>query len=63
MGYMRHHAIIVTSWTGDALVPARQAALSIFPPDQVSGIVNGAMNGYASFFVGPDGSKEKLTRG
>jgi len=56
MGYMRYHAIIVSSWNDELLAKAHAVALSIFP--HVSNIVPHIKNGGGSFFVPPDGSKE-----
>lgn len=62
MGYMRHHAIVVTSWSraGDSgslptIEDAREAASGIFPA--VSEVLGSEVNGYGSFFIPPDGSK------
>lgn len=57
MGYMRHHAIIVTSWDDTKLKLAHIKALELFST-QVSIIVPSPINGYTSFFIAPDGSKE-----
>jgi len=59
MGYMRHHAIVVTSWNEEALNDAHKKAGSIFGPEQVTNILPDIMNGYRSFMIGPDGSKER----
>jgi len=56
MGYMRHHAIVVSSWNKPLLSEAHAYATSMFPA--ISEIVPSDINGYASFFVPPDGSKE-----
>ncbi len=56
MGYMRHHAIIVTGSHGNYLSRARKKAVSLFP--YVSPISKVSINGYQSFFIPPDGSKE-----
>lgn len=56
MGYMRHHAIVVTSGIGDFIEKAHAKAEYCFP--WVSPISPSAINGYQSFFVPPDGSKE-----
>lgn len=62
MGYMRHHAIIVTSWQSDLLEAARAEAVRIFESEGlgmlVSPVVPAAINGEGSFLVAPDGSKE-----
>ena len=54
---MRHHAIVVTSYEREALELAHETASDIFG-GAVSAIVDSPINGYASFFVPPDGSKE-----
>lgn len=56
MGYMQHHAIIVTAYN-DRIYPLHVKAIDIFG-DAVTEILPSAINGYRSFFVGPDGSKE-----
>jgi hypothetical protein len=56
MGYMRHHAIVVTSWSEAAIRQAHATASRIFP--WVSPLSPEVVNGYRSFFVPPDGSKE-----
>lgn len=63
MGYMRHHAIIVTSWENkhvrQAAVEAKKAcARNELRTGLVSNIRMSDMNGYGSFTVYPDGSKE-----
>jgi hypothetical protein len=68
MGYMRHHAIVVTGWES-AAVKAREAAYDIACDVEEMRVAQGpilhvtelsplAMNGYRSFLVCPDGSKE-----
>lgn len=56
MGYTKHHAIVVSSWDADLLKSARVAAVAL--DLCVSNSVDGTANGYASFLVAPDGSKE-----
>ena len=56
MGYMRHHAIVVTSWQDEAIEHAHRLASEVF--SWVSPISPSATNGNRSFFVPPDGSKE-----
>ena len=56
MGYMRHHAIIVTGWDVQTVNDAQAKARQVFP--QVSQILPGEVNTYYSFFIPPDGSKE-----
>ena len=57
MGYIRHHAIVVTSWDDSCIVDAHLKAIEIFG-ELVSCIVKSKINGYVSFFIAPDGSKE-----
>ena len=57
MGYMRHHALAVTSWHSEKLAEAHAEAARLFGT-LVTPIVGGAINNEASFFVAPDGSKE-----
>ena len=57
MGYMRHHTIIVCSWNEQLLASVHSEAVTIFDT-QVSNIVKSKMNGYYSFFIAPDGSRE-----
>lgn len=56
MGHIRHHAITVTSWNSDKIDLAYHKAIDIFP--WVSPPSPVATNGYISFFIPPDGSKE-----
>lgn len=56
MGYIRHHAIVVTSH-GDHAFNAHRKAVLIFG-HLVSNIIDSEFNGYMSFFIAPDGSKE-----
>lgn len=60
MGYMRHHAIIVSSYSEERIAPAHTTARDLFADTHahVSNVTPPAMNGYVSFFVAPDGSKE-----
>lgn len=56
MGFIRHHAIIVTHWDIAKAISARDVALlhhlAVSPIDVTE------VNGYATFAVFPDGSKE-----
>jgi hypothetical protein len=56
MGYMRHHAIVVSSWNEESIARAHGEASSIFK--WVSPVSPPMMNGHRSFFIPPDGSKE-----
>lgn len=59
MGYMRHHAIVVTGYKRETVKTARtvavEAGLNPTP------LINSPVNGYVSFFIPPDGSKEGWT--
>lgn len=64
MGYIRHHAIVVTGhdeWAHDSTLPtiheARDAAVDAGCV-AVTDVAVSPVNGYASFLVAPDGSKE-----
>lgn len=56
MGYIRHHSVIVTTANDDAIEAAHVAAVAI--GGCVSPIMHSGMNGYRSFAMLPDGSKE-----
>lgn len=56
MGYIKHHAIVVTSWDSQRIEAAHAKAVETC--NAVSPIVDSGINGYRSFFVAPDGSKE-----
>ena len=56
MGYIRHHAIVVSGWDSAHAVVAQKKATSLFK--WVSPVSPAHTNGYCSFFVPPDGSKE-----
>ena len=61
MGYIRHNAIIVTTWKpGEALKVFDQAE-SLFP-GAVLGPSREMVNGYQTILVCPDGSKEGWPR-
>ena len=55
MGYMCSHAIVVTSYD-EKIEPAHAKAVEL--GCNPSPIMDSPMNGYRSFFVPPDGSKE-----
>lgn len=64
MGYMQHHAIVVTAIEG-YIAKAHAKALEIFNAEDILGnvvapvspILMPAINGYSSFLIAPDGSK------
>lgn len=61
MGYIRHHAIIVTgNYSSDPFYNTTQKAhnKAVELGLLVTDIVNGVANGYSSFMICPDGSKE-----
>lgn len=63
MGYMRHHAILVTSWSDESIALAHSQAASLLAqaelsPTMLSPILAGSVNAEHTFVVAPDGSKE-----
>lgn len=62
MGYIRHNAIIVTSYDYDKISEAYDIAKSIFRKYGISRlvgpIIGSVANEYKTFFIAPDGSKE-----
>lgn len=56
MGYMCHHAIVLTSWSTNHLNEAHNKATDLGM--SVTPITAEGTNGYRSFLVAPDGSKE-----
>ena len=56
MGYIRHDAIVVTSWANKYILPAIHKAEELGL--NVSNITESSTNGYCSFLIAPDGSKE-----
>ena len=66
MGYIKHDTIVVTAWADIAAIHGKAVELlgdiGGANPDRginlVSPIVGPFVNGQASFFVAPDGSKE-----
>lgn len=59
MSFMKHHAIIVTSVMDSMINEIHKEAKMIFDEKLVSEIITSNVNGYKSFFVAPDGSKEE----
>lgn len=59
MGYIKHDAIIVTSWNDEAIIAARDAATRCCL--QAIGPCAPMVNGYRTMLVCPDGSKEGWT--
>ena len=57
MGYINHHAIIATAWDVKCIKDAHAKAREIFG-DTCTEVVVSPINGYATFFIAPDGSKE-----
>jgi hypothetical protein len=55
---MEHFAIVVTSIHWDRLDQAYGRAVAIFPKGSVTEPVTSPINGYKSFMVGTNGSKE-----
>jgi hypothetical protein len=56
MGWIRHHAILITSWDKDKIEADRDLALDLRMA--ATEIIESPINGYMSFFIAPDGSKE-----
>jgi hypothetical protein len=56
MGYMRHHAIVVTSYDVKRIDAAHNEAARLGL--DITGILQAAVNEWHTFLVGPDGSKE-----
>lgn len=56
MGYMRHHGIVVTSFSDEKIREAHKAAKNTGLT--LTNLVRSPVNGYSTFFVCPDGSKE-----
>lgn len=59
MGYMSHHAILVTSWNSELLEKAYKRASELFTGFMLSPTSGPVTNNYRSFAVFPDGSKER----
>ncbi len=56
MGFIRHNAIVVTYWKREDVEKAHAKAKALGM--QVTEILVTTVNSYASFLIGPDGSKE-----
>ena len=57
MGYMRHHAILVTTFNKKLAEDAYERALIVFG-GHVTPIMEAPVNDYYTFLIPPDGSKE-----
>ena len=57
MGWIVHHAIIVTAHGDSDITRAREEARRLFQ-GYVSDVIESPINGYWSFLIPPDGSKE-----
>lgn len=55
---MRHHAIVVTGFRREDVDSAHKKAATIFSDKQLTPVVDSYLNGYCSFAIMPDGSKE-----
>jgi hypothetical protein len=64
MGYIKHNAIVCTTWKEEDAVEAQLKAKEIFESKRkgssqlISELVEYIVNGGYSFFIAPDGSKE-----
>jgi hypothetical protein len=56
MGYIRHHAIIATSYDDKIITKVHARACELFV--NIGDIIKSPVNGYCSVFIPPDGSKE-----
>lgn len=59
MGYMRHHGILVTSFSKEIALAAYHKAEELFPSEMLSDIKESFINKYYNFAVFPDCSKEE----
>lgn len=57
MGYIKHHGIVVSASNQKYIKNPHEKALEIFG-ETVTEIIESGINGYVSFFIAPDGSKE-----
>lgn len=57
MGYIKHHAISVTSWDSKAIKKAHRYAKKLFSK-RASSVIKSTSNSWFTFFIAPDGSKE-----
>jgi hypothetical protein len=55
---MRHHGFLVTDWSEQDIQEVHKYALGLFGERMVTSLVGPAVNGYMTFAIGPDGSKE-----
>ena len=62
MGTNIHHALLVHANEPHEALMARLQAMHTFYPEQVSSLCISAINGYASFMVGPDGARDGADR-
>jgi hypothetical protein len=59
MGYIKHHAIVVTSWDFNTICEVATDANKLFRSvAPVSGLLGPGVNGYYTLCIAPDGSKE-----
>ncbi|MCB0383830.1 MAG: hypothetical protein KDD43_00450 [Bdellovibrionales bacterium] len=55
---MTHHAIVVTTFDKRTIDQLREVAIDLFDKRLVTEIIETVVNGYYTFLIGPDGSKE-----
>lgn len=58
MGYIAHHAIVVTSGSTERIAAARAKAIELGL--DATGIVTSRTNSYETFLITPDGGKEGM---
>lgn len=57
MGYIRHHTIAITSWKKEELEKLH-IKINAIAPNIITNIYKSPLNGYHTFYLIPDGSKE-----
>jgi len=58
MGFHAHKTLIVTSYNAGLILTAHDKACALFSARGVSNLSDALVNGFSSFAVWPDGSKE-----
>ncbi len=62
MGYMCHHTIVVTTYDEERIETAFEKAIEIWESTvQITPVLTSPINGYMTFFISTDGSKEGWT--
>jgi len=61
MGYIRHHALVITAWQKAIAEEIHSTAIEIFGEELsqlISPLVSSLEHDYHSFFIAPDGGRE-----